>query len=148
MKKSILLIAAIFSMAILVTSCKETKKEKEEVEMNQHEHSKDASDEVSSGDVYQCPMDCEDGKTYDEAGPCPVCKMDLKKQTAANEQAAKCSCGKDGECKCESKPSTKMACANCEPGSCTCKGDKGAEEATAVKQCSGACEPGTCKGNA
>lgn len=27
--------------------------------------------------TYQCPMDCEDGKTYEEAGSCPVCKMDL-----------------------------------------------------------------------
>ncbi|MFA5575045.1 MAG: heavy metal-binding domain-containing protein [Brumimicrobium sp.] len=26
---------------------------------------------------YACPMDCEDGKVYDEAGTCPVCKMDL-----------------------------------------------------------------------
>ena len=27
---------------------------------------------------YQCPMDCEHGKVYDEPGNCPVCKMDLK----------------------------------------------------------------------
>ena len=27
---------------------------------------------------YQCPMDCESGKTYDKEGICPVCKMDLK----------------------------------------------------------------------
>jgi hypothetical protein len=24
-------------------------------------------------------MDCEKGKTYDEPGSCPVCKMDLQK---------------------------------------------------------------------
>lgn len=29
--------------------------------------------------VYQCPMDCEDGKTYDEPGQCPVCEMDIKR---------------------------------------------------------------------
>ena len=28
---------------------------------------------------YQCPMDCELGKTYSEQGSCPVCKMDLVK---------------------------------------------------------------------
>ncbi len=28
--------------------------------------------------VYQCPMKCEDGKTYDAFGSCPICKMDLK----------------------------------------------------------------------
>lgn len=26
---------------------------------------------------YQCPMDCEKGKLYDQPGSCPVCKMDL-----------------------------------------------------------------------
>jgi Heavy metal binding domain len=26
---------------------------------------------------YQCPMDCEKGKQYEQAGACPVCKMDL-----------------------------------------------------------------------
>ena len=29
--------------------------------------------------VYQCPMDCEHGKTYEKAGKCPVCGMDLEK---------------------------------------------------------------------
>ncbi len=28
--------------------------------------------------VYQCPMQCEVAKTYDEPGSCPVCKMDLQ----------------------------------------------------------------------
>lgn len=31
---------------------------------------------------YICPMDCEKGKTYDQAGSCPVCKMDLALATA------------------------------------------------------------------
>lgn len=26
---------------------------------------------------YKCPMNCEN-KTYDKAGTCPVCKMDLE----------------------------------------------------------------------
>ncbi len=30
--------------------------------------------------VYQCPMDCESGKTYADAGKCPVCGMDLEKK--------------------------------------------------------------------
>ena len=29
--------------------------------------------------LYQCPMDCENGRTYDKAGQCPVCGMDLDK---------------------------------------------------------------------
>lgn len=28
--------------------------------------------------VYQCPMKCEGEKTFDKAGSCSVCKMDLK----------------------------------------------------------------------
>lgn len=28
--------------------------------------------------VYQCPMQCEEDKTYSDARSCPVCKMDLK----------------------------------------------------------------------
>ena len=30
--------------------------------------------------VYQCPMDCENGKTYKQPGTCPVCGMDLEKK--------------------------------------------------------------------
>ena len=26
---------------------------------------------------FVCPMDCENGKTYEVAGKCPVCEMDL-----------------------------------------------------------------------
>jgi hypothetical protein len=29
--------------------------------------------------LYQCPMDCEHGKTYTEKVTCPVCGMDLEK---------------------------------------------------------------------
>lgn len=28
--------------------------------------------------VYQCPMKCEGEKTYDKAGKCPKCNMNLK----------------------------------------------------------------------
>ena len=28
--------------------------------------------------AYQCPMKCEGSKTYDKAGKCPKCGMDLK----------------------------------------------------------------------
>lgn len=29
--------------------------------------------------AFACPMQCEGEKTYDKAGSCPICKMDLKK---------------------------------------------------------------------
>ncbi len=32
--------------------------------------------------TYYCPMHCEGSKTYDKPGKCPVCSMNLKKQTS------------------------------------------------------------------
>ncbi len=37
--------------------------------------------------VFYCPMHCEGDKTYDKAGDCPVCGMDLKKQEAQTNSA-------------------------------------------------------------
>ncbi|WP_205677815.1 heavy metal-binding domain-containing protein [Brumimicrobium salinarum] len=39
----------------------------------------EAEEQTANSEVYQCPMDCEEGKTYEEPGQCPVCEMDLKK---------------------------------------------------------------------
>lgn len=36
---------------------------------------------------YQCPMQCEGEKTYDQPGTCPVCGMDLEKIDAKNAAA-------------------------------------------------------------
>lgn len=70
MKKVILSITVV--ALFVATSCKtETKKDKEPVKT-------EAKKEMAM-EVYQCPMDCEKGKTYDEKGNCPVCKMDLEK---------------------------------------------------------------------
>lgn len=33
---------------------------------------------VEGKTFYQCPMDCENGTTYDKSGKCPVCGMDLE----------------------------------------------------------------------
>ncbi|MEZ4795652.1 MAG: heavy metal-binding domain-containing protein [Flavobacteriaceae bacterium] len=79
MKKLILMLCVCFSLAIV--SCKETAKEPEaeaETEM-QVENAADQADMAMAAE-YQCPMDCEEGKTYDKEGACPVCKMDLKKK--------------------------------------------------------------------
>jgi hypothetical protein len=35
--------------------------------------------------LYACPMECEGDKTYDKAGKCPVCKMDLEAVTDAQQ---------------------------------------------------------------
>lgn len=148
MKKSILLVAAIFSMAVMFTSCKETKKE--EVKAESHEGHNHSADEKLADANFQCPMDCEKGKTYAEAGPCPVCKMDLKKQSAAAPMHAEgCTCKDGGECTCESgkckcmAENTSMAkeCGKCAPGECSCETEKVAKS---KKECSH-CEPGSCE---
>ncbi|WP_341227392.1 heavy metal-binding domain-containing protein [uncultured Arcticibacterium sp.] len=34
---------------------------------------------------YACPMECEADKVYEEAGKCPVCKMDLAEVSSDGE---------------------------------------------------------------
>ncbi len=63
MNKFILL---IFLATTTIVSCNsETKKEKPSSEVNT--------------DVYECPMKCNNGQTYDKPGTCPVCGMELEK---------------------------------------------------------------------
>ncbi|SNR78761.1 heavy metal-binding domain-containing protein [Lutibacter flavus] len=133
MKKTILVLTAIFSFTVLFTACKETKKEevKEEVKMENHDGHDHSKEEMASKDVYQCPMDCEKGKTYEGEGACPVCKMDLKVKSVDSDamHAEGCKCKEAGECtceggKCECKAgvaSNDMECTKCEPGTCECK---------------------------
>jgi hypothetical protein len=132
MKKSILLVAAIFSIAVMFTSCKDTKKE--EVNTESHEGHDHEGEEMAAGDVYQCPMDCEKGKTYEEAGSCPVCKMDLKVKAADGEMlhSDNCTCKQGGECTCEGgkcqcqeadEVVSNTSCTKCEPGKCSCKAE-------------------------
>jgi uncharacterized paraquat-inducible protein A len=68
MKKLILVFALFIGLNITAYSCKDNAKQISETEMHEAHH-----------DKYKCPMDCEEGKTYDEPGKCPVCKMDLQK---------------------------------------------------------------------
>ncbi|NOR27234.1 MAG: hypothetical protein GQ540_01765 [Lutibacter sp.] len=134
MKKTIFVFAAIFSMTVLFTACKETKKEevKEGVKIESHEGHGHESEESTVADVYQCPMDCEKGKTYSEAASCPVCKMDLKVKSADVQDmkhADNCKCKEGGECTCEDGmckcqeevASLNKECTKCEPGKCECK---------------------------
>lgn len=94
---SLSLFTIVFSLFVF-TSCAEKKSEKklEKVE------------ETVAAVEYQCPMDCEDGKTYHEAGSCPVCKMDLKAMDA--KMSHSCNQHEDGNCSCEGD---KCECVNC-----------------------------------
>lgn len=63
MKKIVLSLVVL--LAFTLYSCKtETEKKKESIE------------QVSKIE-YMCPMDCEEGKTYEKPEKCPVCKMKL-----------------------------------------------------------------------
>lgn len=66
MKKVIVLSVMLLVVSAITLSCRDTKKKEE-------------SKEVTMNVDYACPMDCENGKTYETVGKCPVCEMDLKK---------------------------------------------------------------------
>jgi len=75
MKKQILMLGAamLFAMgSATFVGCGGTEENKDNHE--NHEHA-DGSEHVHA--TFACPMDCEDGKTYEEAGSCSVCGMDL-----------------------------------------------------------------------
>ena len=52
-------------------------------------HPKNETSAVPAGTPvkYQCPMDCEKGKLYDQPGSCPVCNMDLVAVAAPDASA-------------------------------------------------------------
>ncbi len=84
MKKVIVAIAVVLTIGFTVTSCKSEQKETKEV-VEKEVVEKEVETEDLAVAVYQCPMDCEKGKTYDKPGQCPVCKMDLKEKEAEGE---------------------------------------------------------------
>lgn len=80
-KKSILILA--FAITTFTTvSC--DKKENTETTTGHegHNHKEGEAHKLA----YECPMDCEKGKTYDKKGTCPVCKMDLIEAKADNHE--------------------------------------------------------------
>lgn len=71
MKKQFLnIVGAIAIGSFLLVSCSEATKA-DAVDAIEAEHSHDHAA------AYQCPMDCEEGKTYNEPGKCPICEMDI-----------------------------------------------------------------------
>ncbi len=93
MKKVIVAIAVVLTVGFTITSCKSEQKdvkevEKEVVEEVKEVEVKEVKTEIMALAVYQCPMDCEEGKTYNKPGQCPVCKMDLKKKEAEGDTDA------------------------------------------------------------
>jgi len=50
------------------------------IEMPGHEKHTEAKKSIDGNGIFYCPMHCEGEKTYDKAGSCPVCGMDLIEQ--------------------------------------------------------------------
>ncbi len=88
MKKLILLVLLVSAVTFSVSSCKKKDKEAPKTEEAASDQAKEEAKEVmASNDVlYQCPMDCEEGKSYTEKGSCPVCKMDLREKKVDLEE--------------------------------------------------------------
>jgi len=112
MSKKIVLVLVV-AIGLTFTSCKKDKKA---------DATEETTGETASADqVYQCPMDCEHGKSYTEAGECPVCEMKLKAKTAGedvSEHKHDDACA-EGEYKCGSDEA-KKECTKCPKGECTC----------------------------
>ena len=83
MKKIVLIVVVLFSFVVVTTSCKEHKKHEDKTE--KHEELQHADGEMAENAIFQCPMDCEKGKSYGEKGNCPVCKMDLKEKAGSHD---------------------------------------------------------------
>lgn len=76
--KNLKVITGILAIAfVVVTSCKDHKKEHDNSDAEQIEMSHDNEVQLL---VYACPMKCEGDKTYEKVGSCPICGMDLKEK--------------------------------------------------------------------
>jgi hypothetical protein len=112
MKFQTLLLALLLTLFVAFTSCKEEKKTEtapSQTEVQSEVQSESTADDLTAEVQYQCPMDCEHGKTYDAEGKCPVCKMDLKPVSKETSMAT-CKMRAGGECTCKKE---NCACENC-----------------------------------
>ncbi|MGB0836571.1 MAG: heavy metal-binding domain-containing protein [Flavobacteriaceae bacterium] len=122
--KKVMYLAFIAVLSISMVSCGDEKKHKEEHKMEHHKDhdadhkdhdAKESKDETAM--AYQCPMDCEKGKTYEHEGKCPVCKMALK-PVKTDAKIGDKSCG-NAQCVCETDCSQeKEEGKGCECGAC------------------------------
>lgn len=63
--------------------------------LGEHHHSTDIKEEEPKGKgtgTFYCPMHCEGHKTYDKAGDCPVCGMDLVEERTITSESTQFNC--------------------------------------------------------
>ncbi len=70
MKKIILISVCNVALFFVFSSC----------QCNKENNNANSAETNAQQAKYICPMNCENGKTYDKTGQCPVCGMDLVKQ--------------------------------------------------------------------
>jgi nitrous oxide reductase accessory protein NosL len=70
MKKIILTTVSATALFLALSSC----------QCNKENVNPEPETATTAEQQYICPMDCENGKTYEKAGSCPVCGMDLAKK--------------------------------------------------------------------
>lgn len=61
----------------------------------EHQHTKEKKQEQPKGKgtgTFYCPMHCEDDKTYNKAGDCPVCGMELVEERSLTTASSQFSC--------------------------------------------------------
>jgi hypothetical protein len=69
------IIPLCISVMVMATACNNSSSTGKKVDTQTQ-----ATGDSTKNAVYQCPMDCEKGKTYAQPGKCPVCEMDLEKK--------------------------------------------------------------------
>ena len=80
MKKSFLTFGTAILFAIgsaTFTGCGSGGERQENGEHHEHAEGEDHEHHDAEHAHYICPMNCEEGKTYEEPGKCPECEMDL-----------------------------------------------------------------------
>jgi Cu2+-exporting ATPase len=63
--------------------------------LGEHHHSNEKIEQKPQGKgtgTFYCPMHCEDDKTYDKAGDCPVCGMDLVEERSLESSSTQFTC--------------------------------------------------------
>ena len=68
MKRFIIISFFILGGSTLISSCSDSNNSEKQIE---------TSIEVKKSKKWQCPMNCEHDKVYDEPLDCPLCGMDM-----------------------------------------------------------------------
>ncbi|MDX1940947.1 MAG: heavy metal-binding domain-containing protein [Saprospiraceae bacterium] len=75
--KNVLMLGLFVITLVFVTACGGNATTEEHKD-HDHDAATEQPKATEAAEVYHCPMECEGEKTYDEAGKCPVCGMDLE----------------------------------------------------------------------